>query len=112
MLKVLCPVSLAEAYVDCGCPEGHVPAAEGAHHETCPVWDLGSAVSCPPDSGCCQEDHSHDTASNSCTADHSSEPCPEAPGKCLLWRNARHHAMAGVQPPRGHAEGLPGRPLP
>jgi hypothetical protein len=98
MLKVMCPVSLEEAYIDCGCPDDHDAAAEGVHHETCAVADPSLAITCPPSSGCCQEEHSHGKTANSCTADHSGEACPDPAGKCRAWNNAKHHASGGVQP--------------
>jgi hypothetical protein len=95
MLQVQCDEHGTSAYVDCRCPEiGHNPAVAGVHHPACGFSDLGANVTCPPDAGCCAEDHSHDTAANSCPdiglpfgERHGKAACPEPPGGCKLWRN-------------------------
>jgi hypothetical protein len=74
------------------------------------VANLGAAVSCPPGSGCCDQDHDHDAAANACPdiglpfgERHGKAPCPEPVGACVLWRNmnanARHPLYDGPAPP-------------
>lgn len=67
-----------------------------------PGTSPGSQVACPPDSGCCQEDHDHDEAAAACAADHSAHPCPtaELPGACPVTSDEAcqgGHCGPGVQ---------------
>jgi hypothetical protein len=76
------------AYVSCPCPPEAVEAMNGAHLPICALNEPGAAVVCPPDSGCCQEDHSHDTAANACHGQHADDPCPEDAHRCGVWATA------------------------
>ena len=39
------------------------------------------ALTCPPGSACCQEDHDHAAAADSCTSAHEGHDCPD-PATC------------------------------
>lgn len=107
MLAVVCDGCGSAAYVDC------VPGCEkipGAHLAGCPGANLGAAVTCAPESSCCQEGHDHTAEGNACPdvglpfgERHDKAPCPEPEGRCVLWRNmtanARHPQYAGEPPP-------------
>jgi hypothetical protein len=85
------------ASCDCPTPEEHL--------EGCPFNDFGAALRCPPGSGCCAEDHSHDAAANACPgagSGHAGAACP-APDSCIAV------TPAGQACPGGHcAKGVPG----
>lgn len=88
MLRLQCQGCGTSAYVDCECPEGHPKEVVG-HHNKCPLDNLGNAVVCPPDSGCCQVDHGgggHDEAANACPGGHRDCPTPMA---CPVWEGQR-----------------------
>lgn len=94
MLHVQCDGCRSSSYVECGCPTGHDALAAGAHHDTCNLSDLGATVACPPGSGCCTEDHSHDANANACPgiiSGHEAD-CPE-PDNCRTWKSAMAHAF-------------------
>jgi hypothetical protein len=44
--------------------------------------DPHASLACPPGSDCCQEDHHHGDAANSCAGGHGA--CP-APAACPVW---------------------------
>jgi hypothetical protein len=90
MLHILCPESLEQAYLECGCPEGHVEA-NGSHHETCALADIYGQLPCsaPGTGTCCEKDHDHQVAAE-CPGGHT-DPCPEPPGKCRLWNGLKQH---------------------
>lgn len=48
----------------------------------------GAALSCPPGSGCCEQDHDHDAAANACPGGHGA--CP-APDNCPVWLGMQPH---------------------
>lgn len=98
MFTVTCPVSGASAVVACACDQvGHDPAAAGAHHGRCQMNNLTANVHCPPEAGCCPEDHDHEAAANACPGGHG--PCPE-PGSCRLHASVKAHHAAMI----AHAE--------
>jgi hypothetical protein len=74
----------------------------GEHHPSCSHRNIDINVTCPPDAvQCCQVDHDHGAAANSCTADHSSEPCPE-PKNCRTWKGAIADARHPLFEPGSH----------
>ena len=102
MLQVTCKQCSATAYVDCTCeiiapgtkpPDGHLAL--------CPLTDLGSNVLCDPESGCCQESHSHDAAANACpgivAGGHPGAPCPDEGKRCLVYSGG-HSAARDLDP--------------
>ena len=82
--KVECNNCHTSQVVDCICG----PGVQG-HYAGCPMLDLGATVICPPDTDCCHEDHSHDTAANGCPGAglrHEGVACPHPDGGagCLV----------------------------
>jgi hypothetical protein len=63
-LHLQCRTCGTQALVPDCAPE--CAAVEGAHLSRCPGADLDSLLTCPPDSGCCQEDHHHGAAADAC----------------------------------------------
>lgn len=85
MLHVQCPGCGTFALIECSCPPGLIELL-GFHRESCSHFDIGANVTCPPDSGCCQEEHSHDAHANSCRGNHAGVKCPdEDPYRCPVW---------------------------
>jgi hypothetical protein len=120
MLHILCPGCLTSAYIDCACPPGWDPvtrghvtaaiaaiavAAAGAPVAPCPAGDLDAAITCPPGSPCCQEDHHHGEAANACPGGHAD--CPE-PGTCLVWKRTQASVHPDEPLPRHLAGDCPG----
>lgn len=75
MFHLSCKGCGTTAFVRCACPPEAVAAMGGAHLPGCALNDLGAALVCPPDSGCCQEEHSHDATALACPGQHEGEPC-------------------------------------
>ena len=113
MLHVQCNGCHTSAYVDCSCPPGWDPVAQGRHvpqvliegegNLACPFGSIDAQVTCPAESGCCKLDHDH---AQPCPGGHGA--CPDPPGKCGTWKGARasvHPDDAGQLPdacPGGH----------
>lgn len=100
-LLLSCNGCEATSVVSCaGCPPG-------GHLDTCPFRDLGAAVSCAPESGCCAEPHSHDQAANACPGAGTGHPgaaCPRADSAACVAVTPH-----GEPCPGGHcAKGVPG----
>jgi hypothetical protein len=104
---------MTQAFLECTCPPGHTENV-GAHHPECSHRDIDAAVTCPPGSDCCQQDHDHAAAANACHGGHE-DPCPEPPGKCRAWNtataDARHPLYEGGHPLLG-ADHQPGDDIP
>ncbi len=103
---ITCPQSGVSVTVSCGCHlVDHDPMAAGAHHGRCQMNDLTANVRCPPEAGCCQEDHSHEATANACPGGHGA--CPE-PDSCRLHESVKAH----MDSLRAHAaaEGLDDHP--
>jgi hypothetical protein len=115
MLLVQCDGCGTQVFLDCTCPPGWDPRAQGGHipevtvggvlTPACPFGNLDAQVTCPPSSDCCQLEHDH---AQPCPVQHD-EPCPEPPGQCKTWAgmtaDARHPAYKGKPPgpcPGGH----------
>lgn len=100
-----CMGCATSAYVSCPCPPEVIEAMVGQHLPSCAFSDLSAALVCPPDSGCCQEQHSHDAAANACTGGHGE--CPE-PGTCGLWATVAttgHPETGAAVPPQDPCPG-------
>lgn len=105
MLHLQCPGCHTSAYVGCGCPDGHDPGSSG-HLPGCAMSNLGNAVVCPPNSGCCAEDHGpggHDGAANACSGEHDGDHGKDNPD-CTVCRPITITVMPGytrLQPVAG-----------
>jgi hypothetical protein len=75
MFLVECQVCRTQAFID---PDANPEA----------VADPDGFLACPPGSGCCQEDHHHGQAANSCPGGHGA--CP-APDRCPAWLGMQPH---------------------
>jgi len=109
MYTLTCPQSGASVVVACACSQvGHNPVAAGAHHERCQMNNLTSNVACPPEAGCCPEDHDHEATANACpVSPRNGGPghgdCPE-PASCRQHAAAKAHYQATVQAHAVHRE--------
>ena len=63
------------------CANGHKAFTESGA-------DPDAALSCPPGSGCCEEDHHHGRAANSCPGGHGACPVPDS---CPVWLGMQPH---------------------
>jgi hypothetical protein len=78
---------MSQVFLECTCPPGHIPAT-GEHQAGCSHADIDALVRCTPGSDCCSQDHDHAAAANACPGGHDGAACPEAAGKCRVWRGA------------------------
>jgi hypothetical protein len=101
LIQLFCPGCQSQVFLECSCPPGHV-ANVGQHHPECSHSNLDASLVCPPDSGCCSENHDHAAAANACPGGHDDAPCPEPTGKCRVWRGAIADAFHPAFEPGSH----------
>jgi len=89
--------AVAEEHPDC-------PPDPNVHIAACQMNNLDGLVQCRPGFGCCEDDHDHAAAANSCKGGHGA--CPE-PESCALHASVKAHfeaAQAQLADHDGQAE--------